>query len=413
MATQLFLRDTNHVLCGRNGGPNLRGTTGAWQTLTVATTRGGGVVASQATATVAGATAGVEVNHRTAPNARLDWLSDPLSADFTISGTVTLNIWSSESSMNANVAINVQIDRINGNDGVVTSVLTTARVTEVAITTRAANNFTATPTSTNFLRGDRIRIRVFGDDAGTMGSGFTFDMSYNGTTAAADGDSYVTFTENLTFESTEPAGTTLYLTDNATGLGPGDGFNNREMWTSRDVAAQTKATDTVSGWVFQGVEMTNGVAGAQMEWFSRMLTAFTLGGTVRVNARGFESAAGANAAIGVEIFITASDGTSPVEWGVACPQAELGTAEAAISFLVSGDDTSVSEGQRLMVRPVMNAAGINGPLVLGNTVSFVYGGPTGGATGDFFLTFSQTLTESSGPPPADPYPYAGGGYYGG
>ena len=39
-----------------------------------------------------------------------------------------------------------------------------------------------------------------------MATGFTFNASYNGATAAADGDTYVTFTENITFESA-PVGT--------------------------------------------------------------------------------------------------------------------------------------------------------------------------------------------------------------
>ena len=50
---------------------------------------------------------------------------------------------------------------------------------------------------------------MFADDAGTMASGFTFSARFNGTTAAADGDTYVTFTETFSFESA-PSGSGVH-----------------------------------------------------------------------------------------------------------------------------------------------------------------------------------------------------------
>ena len=59
---------------------------------------------------------------------------------------------------------------------------------------------------------------LYGDDsaAATMATGFTFNVSWDGG-AAADGDTYVTFTENFSFESA-PAGSVLYLTNAQSGL---------------------------------------------------------------------------------------------------------------------------------------------------------------------------------------------------
>ena len=154
----------------------------------------------------------------------------------TISGTITGNIWAAENNMSANVAINVIVDMIRANATATRNSNTMVQIakstfgTEMAVTTRAANNFTVTPTSTRVNRGDRLRVRVFGDDAGTMATGFTFNASYNGTSAAADGDSYVTFTENFTFESA-PAGSVLYLTDTASDVSTAT--IDREAWTSR------------------------------------------------------------------------------------------------------------------------------------------------------------------------------------
>jgi hypothetical protein len=194
MATQLFLREqqptchTSHVQTGFSG-------IHSWDTWILDTVRGNSLSVATGS-TVAGPTAGREVQFG---NGQCEWISEPLAADITISGTITCNLWASENNMSANVAINVAVDRLQA-DGTITNILKTTRTTEVAVTTRAVNNFTGTPTSTAFLKGDRIRVRVFGDDAGTMANGFTFNMGFDGATAAADGDSYVTFTENITFQ---------------------------------------------------------------------------------------------------------------------------------------------------------------------------------------------------------------------
>jgi hypothetical protein len=168
---------------------------------------------------VTGATNGIEVK----ATDTLEWISPPVSADVTVSGTITVNIWAAESSASANVAINAVIEVIRANalgtanSNTLVQIAKTARTTEVALTTRAVNNFTVSATSTVVNRGDRLRVRVFGDDAGTMATGFTFNISYNGATAAADGDTYVTFTQTFAFESA-PSGTQLFLTNDHSGM---------------------------------------------------------------------------------------------------------------------------------------------------------------------------------------------------
>jgi hypothetical protein len=237
-----------------------RGSAKGWWSQGFATTRGGGVT-SQNAATVTGATAGIELDD--ASGFLYEWISDPLDADTTISGTITLNLWASESSMNANVAINARIDRLDSQGAIASTILTTARVTEVAITTRAANNFTGTPTSTAFLKGDRIRVVVFGDDAGTMATGFTFDFGYNGTSAAADGDSYVTFTETFGFLTTVPAGSTLYLTNTDLALATVNdtGFGTATVATSDDQGGTPNWTNPANAEVSDDVYATLVLAG--------------------------------------------------------------------------------------------------------------------------------------------------------
>jgi X-Pro dipeptidyl-peptidase C-terminal non-catalytic domain len=201
MATQLFLRDDVGDTQLATDNLRLNGAAEGWTTKSLATGRGGGTV-SVSGSTVTGPTSGIEV---ASAGRVLQFISPPVAADVTISGTITLNIWAAENNMSANVAINVVIDVIRANatgtrnSNTIVEIARTARVTEVAVTTPAVNNFTVTPTSTVVNRGDRIRVRVFGDDAGTMATGFTFTVTYDSPTAAVSGDTYVTFNETFSF----------------------------------------------------------------------------------------------------------------------------------------------------------------------------------------------------------------------
>lgn len=128
----------------------------------------------------------------------IDWFTVPLDA-VTISGTVTMNFWMAENNMSANVDASVQISRYSA--GVLTTIFNTAKGTEIPVTTRAAQNWTGTPASTALAAGDRLRIRMVGGTTGGQASGFTWTGSWAGTSAAADGDSFVTFTETITAQT--------------------------------------------------------------------------------------------------------------------------------------------------------------------------------------------------------------------
>ena len=156
-------------------------------------TRGGGVVSSDATATVLGPTAGVQIKIGTVVAC---WISPPLAA-VTIAGTVTFNLWGLESANQANTAFDVLVQRLDNAGAVLSTISRSERGIELT-TSALVNLWTATPTSTALSVGDRIKVTVFGNDAGgTMASGRTFTLTYNGTSAAANGDSYVQFFETL------------------------------------------------------------------------------------------------------------------------------------------------------------------------------------------------------------------------
>ncbi len=221
MSTQLFLlletgSSVPDYVKIKNGQPytSLTSTALSWSDAQgfLGTSRGNGDAGTSTWNTVTGPTPGIDKDNFGA--IVVAYQSPLLSAAATISGTITCNIWASESSMNANAAINFRFLKWDCRTGNVTEFAKTARTTELG-TTIGVNNFTVTPTSTAFGIGDRIVVVPFIDDAGTMASGFTATYTADGTTAGASGDTYVTFTENLTFSTTTPTGTTVYPTTTA------------------------------------------------------------------------------------------------------------------------------------------------------------------------------------------------------
>ena len=401
MATKLFLRQYAEHLTNRGTNTaKLDTTASGWNPYALSTTAGAGLTA-KSTNTVAGPTNGVEVTDGVG-GFPIEWLSDPLSADVTISGTITANIWCAESNMSANVAINVVIDRLACTDFAITNVVKSTRITEEAITTRAVANFTTGMTSGSytgvaFNRGDRIRIRVFGDDAGTMGAGFTFSVGFNGGTGGADGDTFVSFTETITFESA-PAGTQLFLTDVASDVSTAS--IDKEAWTGRGSGVTSIITNTQTGWVAP-IQCTNTGGGTVVDWFTKQLTAFTLAGMAQGNICLQATGGGVNDEMGtrLEIARVDGDGTNATVWGIANiePTASavgggITTTEAAWNFWVGGDDLSVSSGQRLRIRLYVDDTS-DLPLVNAHSETFFYNGTSGGASGDSYLTLAQTVTQ--------------------
>lgn len=126
----------------------------------------------------------------------LSFCSRPLSAAVTISGTVTVNVWAVESAAQANAGFRLKLFRLQPG-GTKTLFATLDRGAELP-TTIAAQNYTGTPTSTAFSIGDRIVMEPYITNAGgNMGANRTCNMTYNGGTAGASGDSYVTFNETV------------------------------------------------------------------------------------------------------------------------------------------------------------------------------------------------------------------------
>lgn len=397
MATQVFLREfvtTASVSYRALAGTSyvcFDGASRNFDFIEANTSRGDGVN-SVTWNTVAGPTSGHEIIFT---NLIDIFATPPISSDVTIAGSITINFWALESSMNANAAINCRIVKWAAVDGALTEIAKTARVTELG-TSAAVQNFSVTPTSTALARGDRILIVPFVDDSSgaTLASGFTVTLNVDAASAGVNGDSYVTFTETFGFESA-PAGTTVYLTDTASDVATAD--VDREAWTSRGAGVQTDVTNTAAGPTAK-IQVTDTAGGTAVSWFTKQLAATTLSGPVLVNVRGLESNFAANASLLCEIARVDSDGTNPSVWGLN-GELELGSTEEVRSFWVTGDDLAISDGQRLRIRLFIddayfgaNTAELNS-LAASHTVTSHYAGTSGGASGDAFVTFTQTLTE--------------------
>jgi hypothetical protein len=388
MATTLYFRALTSDYSSGNNDAKLNGTAVGWDVRALSTARGA-AAATANTVTVAGPTNGLEMITGSLPHA---WYSLPLGADVTIAGSITWNLRAFESSLSANVAINAIIEKVDGATGAVTLIDQTARTTEVA-SGQAVNNFAETPAAgVACKRGDRLRVRVYGRDAGTMATGFNFSFVYDGPTAAASGDSYFTLTENLIFASAyaTPAGTTLYLTDTASAVATAS--VDRVASTSRGAGVQTDVRNTAAG-PTAPLQMTDTAGGTVVDWFSDVLPAQTLGGIAKCNIRMLESSAAANVSVRVEVAVVAGDGTSPVVWGAATASTEPGTTESAQVLYVSGPDTSITAGQRLRIRIyaddcITQASGVMGT---GLTCTLFYAGTSAGASGDTWIQFSQNI----------------------
>lgn len=354
------------------------------------TTRGGGSV-SVSVSTEAGPSAGLEFPAGTVP--RL-FVTPPIDQDVAVSGNVTFNGWANESAMNANAALNCRLVRI-APDGSFTEILKTTRTTELGTSAAAQNWSEAMGATFNLAKGDRIAIVWFIDDAGTMGAGFNCTLYWSGPTAGAQGDTYVTFTETFGFLAA-PTGTQVFPTDTASAVDAG--VDEREAWTSRGGGVATAVRNAqTAGWVDPGVQWTKTAGGTAVEWYTRPLQAFTLAAPVLVHVRARQSVSSVNGAIRCEIARVNEDGTGATVWESngwgEGGSGELAVTESVGEFWIVGPDLAISDGQRLRIRFYLDDSQQAALANVGSaTATLSYAGAAG-ATGDTFLTFSQTLTE--------------------
>jgi len=316
---------------------------------------------------------------------------------------VSLNIRMLEFAMTSNVTARVVVYRYNSQWTRISTVLDSSYTVEVG-TSETVCAWTATPTSTSLAKGDRLVAVIVAAPIGTMGTG-SATFYYNGA-AGATGDSYISFTETITFETATPAGTLLYLTDNAPTI---DVANTQEaLEAARDAGVTNNALTNPTSLGVR-TQFTKTAGGTAMEWYTTPLEAFTLSQPVLFHLwSGYTTVP---TAIEAELSVHQGDGTLRDIWG----QTMLGSAAGPSSvvnpeFVVSGPDYTLNDGDRIRLR----LYGGTSPLgyVGAGTTRIYYAGSSGGASGDSYLRFSETLTEYVAAGGGDePMPYVGGGYY--
>lgn len=189
MATTLYLRNLQS---------NIANTSIGNQYFFMTTARGASVTGADVD-TVSG---GTEIQWTDiSGGTQIAWISQPVNSTQNITAsTCTYNIWALESKNTGNAGGRSRLFRWSANNGTETLI---AGPTDDGVefnTTIGAFNWTNTATATTLLKGDRIIVKYYIAGVGTMGSGQTCTMGYNGGSAGANGDSYVTLTDNLTFQ---------------------------------------------------------------------------------------------------------------------------------------------------------------------------------------------------------------------
>jgi hypothetical protein len=139
---------------------------------------------------------------RTAGGTVLEWISGRSPAGgWTLSGTVTFNTWALESDMTANCGMRCRLFR-RTNAGVETEVTGGPfnKGSEFGTSANTADQWTGSATSIAFAEDDRLVIRFYITNVGTMGGPFTCTMHYDTSTGNADGDVWVELTQTVAFK---------------------------------------------------------------------------------------------------------------------------------------------------------------------------------------------------------------------
>lgn len=162
--------------------------------------RGSGVVSSNATSTITGPTAGIQALK---DGLLLEFYTKELQAIAAIEGIIKFNLWGLESNTQANTGLQVKVHLVNSAGVEQSTIIDSEHGTELS-TSSQVRTWTAIPTSTAIAQGQRLKVTVWGNDAdGSMGNNRTFTLRYSGSSAAADGDTYIEIgTELVEFAAT-------------------------------------------------------------------------------------------------------------------------------------------------------------------------------------------------------------------
>jgi hypothetical protein len=186
----------------------------------------------------------------------------------------------------------------------------------------------------------------------------------------------------------------------------------KTLGLSRGVGVQTQTDATISAIIDTSWSSTSAVGlwgagstlflnpssgvgnlpASTLVWISEPINAVTISGSISYNVRALESSAMVNYGACAGLFRVASGNGAAAQsfnWSSFNASVELGVAEAAMTFAFSPTSTAFSTGDMIaLVLGYVSVGGNSG----GFTASGFYAGTAGGASGDTFVTFTETIT---------------------
>jgi len=180
MATKLYLRNTQDNI------------TGYYDLSTVV----GAGIDTCVTNTVV---SGTEIQlTKTAGGSTVAWISKAVGVAFTLT-TTDISLWQSESHVAANCGGRYRLFNYASATGIETELLGGPFDEGAEMDNKyREDTWTGNPTDTGFARGDRLVLKVYITNIGTMGAGRTCTLGFNAADAAT-GDSFLNINETITF----------------------------------------------------------------------------------------------------------------------------------------------------------------------------------------------------------------------
>jgi hypothetical protein len=179
----------------------------------------------------------------------------------------------------------------------------------------------------------------------------------------------------------------------------------KALLLSRGAAAVSQTDNTIANLIAQqGRIDTAGLGSADVAdatkgflFLSNPLKAVTITSIqITINPRGLESSAKANYGLGASVGIFSAGGlfqTWITDSAFGPSVTELGTAEGATQYNSAvALSHAIPEGGFLVAVPTWSSAG-GAVSASGFTATAFWNGPTAGASGDFFVTFTETIEE--------------------
>lgn len=280
-ATRFYLRDDTSEL-----GASILGA-GTVAKL-ASTTRGSGLIASDATATVLGPTTGQRIKKT---SNSVYFVTEPLNA-VSLGGVISVNLWMDENGAAANAGAQLNIEVLNQNGSVASFWTSSEKGTELPVAGRTAQSWTFDPAGLSLTQGQRLAFEVFFNDAGgTMAAGQTVTLGYSGSGAAADGDSWVELPETITLASvgSPPTNTTAAQVSGTSQVGALLTVAQQGVWVgATSIAYQWQRSPTLAGpWtdITDAIATTYTLVGADLGFFVRVVeTASNTDGSTSANS---------------------------------------------------------------------------------------------------------------------------------